>query len=537
MAKRLLLGLALTTVAAWPAAAQDFPLRILHVNDVHARYDQTTATGTFCTAKDEAANKCVGGAARLATKLKELRTGNALFLDAGDQFQGTLFYNQYKDAVAYTILDLLKPDAQTIGNHEFDDGPQGLASYLNRVTWPVISANIVTGKQPALRGRIKPSTVVTRGGQKIGIVGLTTVETPTSSSPGPTVGFADEARSLQAAVDALRRQGVDKIIALTHVGYSNDQQLAATVEGVDVFVGGHSHTLLSNSDQKAAGPYPYVAKSPSGAPVLVVQAGAYSTHLGQLDVVFDDKGVVKSWTGDAKLIGADVPQDPVVAEKVRQLNVPLETLRRTPVGEAKVDLVGSSSACRFRECVLGDLIADALLAHATAKGGYKGTAVALQNGGGIRSSIPAGAVTMGQLLEVLPFSNSVATAELTGADLLKDLEAGVARAHDPNAPGTGRFPQVAGLRYSFAPAKPEGQRIQKVEVRDKAGAWAPLDPAATYTVFTNDFVRKGGDGYVNLAKAKVFYDYGPELEGVVADYIKRNSPVAPALDGRITRVE
>ena len=153
------------------------------------------------------------------------------------------------------------------------------------------------------------------------------------------------------------------------------------------------------------------------------------------------------------------------------------------------------------------------------------------------ASIPAGPVTMGQILEVLPFSNSVATAEVTGADLLKDLEAGVARAHDPNAPGTGRFPQVAGLRYSFAPAKPEGQRIQKVEVRDKAGSWAPLDPAATYTVFTNDFVRKGGDGYVNLAKAKVFYDYGPELEAVVADYIKARSPVSPALDGRITRVE
>jgi 5'-nucleotidase len=144
---------------------------------------------------------------------------------------------------------------------------------------------------------------------------------------------------------------------------------------------------------------------------------------------------------------------------------------------------------------------------------------------------------MGQVIEVLPFSNTIATFDVTGADLIASLESGVSRAYDKTTSGTGRFPQVAGLRYVFDPAKPEGSRISSVEVRDGRGAFQPVDPSATYKAVTNNFVRAGGDGYSLFAKAKNAYDYGPNLEMVLAEYIRTNGPVAPALEGRIRRAQ
>lgn len=537
--KTVLLGSAIAaflgafTATAAGAAGADYQLRILHVNDVHARYDQITATGGFCTPKDEAEKKCIGGAARLQTKLKELRGDNALFLDAGDQFQGTLFYTQYKHGAVQTVLGMLNPDAQTLGNHEFDDGPAGLRPYLDAVSWPVLSANTDTSREPRLKDRYKPYTIVVKNGQRIGIVGLTTADTPITSSPGPTVAFRSEAQALTRAVAALRARNVDKIVALTHIGYSEDQALAAQIDGVDVYVGGHSHTFLETGNDKAAGPYPTVVKTPSGAPALVVQAGSYGTHLGMLDVTFDSAGVVTAWEGKPVALSNDVALDAAVADKVSQLNVPLAQLRRQPVGEAKVELVGTSDACRFGECNLGNLIADAMLWATRGQG----TQISIQNGGGIRSGIPAGRVSMGNVIEVLPFSNTLATFDVTGADLLASLESGVSRAHDKTTSGTGRFPQVAGLRYAFDPAKPEGARISSVEIRDAGGAYRPVDPSATYKAVTNNFVRTGGDGYGLFAKAKNAYDYGPNLETVVSEYIRTTGPVAPAVEGRIRRVQ
>jgi 5'-nucleotidase len=200
-----------------------------------------------------------------------------------------------------------------------------------------------------------------------------------------------------------------------------------------------------------------------------------------------------------------------------------------------VPLDGSSDNCRFRECNFGNLIADAMLRAAAPRGAR----VAIQNGGGIRTSIPAGPVTLGQVLEVLPFSNMLATFDLSGADIVAALEQGVGRADNPRNEGTGRFPQVAGLRFSFEPGKPAGGRIRSVEIRGADGSFAPIDPAASYTVVTNDFLRKGGDGYAMFRdKARNAYDAGPNLEDVLVEHIRAlGGPASPALDGRITRIE
>jgi 5'-nucleotidase len=218
---------------------------------------------------------------------------------------------------------------------------------------------------------------------------------------------------------------------------------------------------------------------------------------------------------------------------VERMSAPLAELRTRPVGTAGVALDGSNASCRFGECNFGNLIADAMLGAARAQG----ATIAIQNGGGIRTSIPEGQVTFGQILEVLPFSNSLATFQIEGAEIVAALENGVGRADNPQNEGTGRFPQVAGMRYSFDPAKPAGSRIVSVEVRAADGSFAPIDRAALYTLVTNDFVRKGGDGYAMFKdKAKNAYDAGPNLEDVVADFIRTRGTVAPQAEGRITRV-
>lgn len=526
------ISLAAILVAAAPVSAlADFPLRILHTNDVHARYEPVTTGGSTCDAKADLAGKCVGGAARLATALAAARAGvNALYLDAGDQFQGSLLYTLHKGEATRAILDLLKPDVRTLGNHEFDDGPAPLAAHIAKSGGAVVSANIDVSREPAFAQPIPPSVVVEVGGQKIGVVGLTTVETPISSSPGPTVAFKPEAESLRAAVDALRSRGVDKIIALTHVGYADDLELARSVDGVDVLVGGHSHTLLSNSDRAAVGAYPTATRSPSGEPVLVVQAGWGGIHLGRLDVVFDDKGVLRSWSGDAPILTADIAPDPTVAATVAALAKPLDELRARVVGSSSVDL--SNVECRFKECAIGDLIADAVLDAARGAGAV----AAVTNGGGIRSGIPQGPITMGRVLEAFPFSNTVAWADVTGAALRADLENGVSRAHDPGLPGTGRFPQVSGLRFAFDIKKPVGSRIDRIEIR-QGNDWTPLDPKATYRVATNNFTRSGGDDYKGFAASENHYDFGPNLEDALSDRLTKLGDLKAEVDGRITRAE
>ncbi|HZH28993.1 MAG TPA: 5'-nucleotidase C-terminal domain-containing protein [Azospirillaceae bacterium] len=521
--------------AAAPAFAQDYTLSIIHTNDVHSRVDQVTAQGSFCTPKDAQENKCFGGYPRLIGKIRELRQAqpNPLVLDAGDVFQGSLFYTLLKSDAVKPFVEMAGYHAMTIGNHEFDDGPAELAKFLDGLKTPVVTSNIDTSREPRLQNKWNAYRVVEIGGQRIGIIGLTTSETTISSSPGPTVSFGDHAEALRRNVRELQGQGVNKIIALTHVGTAVDRELAKQVDGIDVYVGGHSHSLLHNGeDRRKEGPYPIVERTPSGAPALVVQSYYAGIFLGNLQVTFDKDGVPAKWQGDTILMDSKVPQDAQAQELVQKMAGPLAELRARQIGTAAVALDGDRVACRHGECTMGNLIADAMLAAAKEQGAQ----IAIQNGGGIRTSIPQGQISFGQVLEVLPFSNALATFKLTGSEVVEALENGVGRAENPQNEGTGRFPQVAGLRFTWDASKPTGQRIDKVEVRQANGTFAPLDRNATYTVVTNDFMRKGGDGYaVFRDKGRNAYDAGPNLEDVLAAYIRQTGTVEPRIEGRITR--
>ncbi|MEL6793120.1 MAG: 5'-nucleotidase C-terminal domain-containing protein, partial [Pseudomonadota bacterium] len=222
---------------------------------------------------------------------------------------------------------------------------------------------------------------------------------------------------------------------------------------------------------------------------------------------------------------ASVTPDAEMAANIASLAGPINEVMQTVVAETSAPIDGDRGNCRAKECEMGVLVAEAMLD----KVADQGVTIAIQNGGGLRASIDAGEVTMGEVLTVLPFQNTLATFKLSGADVVTALENGVSRLED----GAGRFPQVAGLRYAFDAAAAPGSRITEVQVM-AGGDWAAIDPAAMYGVVSNNYMRGGGDGYSTFANNAVdAYDFGPGLEQVVADYLAANSPYQPALRGAI----
>ncbi|RWX66328.1 LysM peptidoglycan-binding domain-containing protein [Mesorhizobium sp. M4B.F.Ca.ET.089.01.1.1] len=515
------------------ASFADYTLNILHFNDWHSRIEGNNKYESTCSAEEETKGECIGGAGRLVTAIaqerKKLEGQNVLLLNAGDSFQGSLFYITYKGAAEEEFLNQIKPDAVTLGNHEFDDGETALVPYLDKAKFPVVSANVVANDKSGAAGKIKPSIVLEVGGQKIGIVGAVTNDTPELASPGPNIAIEDDVKSITAEVEKLKAQGVNKIIAVTHIGYNRERDVIAKIPGIDVVVGGHSHTLLSNTDPKAAGPYPTMVDNPDGSKVPVVQAASYSKYLGEFKVVFDDNGVVKEASGDPIFLDKSITPDPAVLARIKELGAPIEELKNKEVAETTKPIDGSRDNCRARECEMGNLVSDAILDRV--KG--QGVEIVISNGGGLRASIDQGTVTMGEVLTVLPFQNTLATFQISGKDLVAGLESGLSQIED----GAGRFPQVAGLKYSVDKSvAPNAGRVKSVEVME-GGAWAPINPDKDYMVATNNYVRQGGDGYKVFAeKAKNAYDYGPGLEQVVADYLGAHRPYTPKLDGRITEI-
>ncbi|MFK0333267.1 5'-nucleotidase C-terminal domain-containing protein [Rhizobium sp. NPDC090275] len=534
MTKSFQFGLLTASVLALSSSAAfaDYQLNILHINDFHSRIEAINKFDSTCSAEEESKKECFGGAARLKTAIDQRRAAlagqNVLTLNAGDNFQGSLFYSTYKGTAELEMVNAIKFDAMTLGNHEFDDGEKALAPFMDKVAFPVTAANVEISDASTIKKKPEPSVVLEIGGQKIGIIGVVTTETPELASPGPNVKFTDDVAAITKEAAKLKAEGVNKIIALTHVGYTRDLSDIAKIPDVDVVVGGHSHTLLSNTDPKAEGPYPTMVDNPGGYKVPVVTAASYSKYLGDVVITFDDNGVVKEAKGDPILIDSSFTPDPEIAARITELAKPIEDLRKKVIGSSEGPIEGDRKVCRVEECSMGNLVADAMLD----RGKSQGMQIAIQNGGGLRSSIDGGDVTQGEVVTVLPFQNTLATFQLTGADIRAALENGLGKIEE----GAGRFPQVAGLKYSFDKSKPPGSRVVSVEVKD-GDAFVPLDDAKTYGVVTNNYMRAGGDGYSIFATAgKNAYDFGPDLADVTADFLAAHSPYKPYTDGRVTEV-
>lgn len=525
----LLVSAAIATTLVTPVAAQDaepFRLTVMHTNDTHSHHEPQGRSGN-------------GGAARQATVVKSIRAQveNSVLLDAGDRFTGTLFHKYYAGADNVKIMNAIGYDAMALGNHEFDNGLEVLESFAKGVNFPVLSANTDFGTQEVLASTIPGSTILEVGGEKIGVIGLVTADTPEI-----TINFAnkdaitwsdDYAAAVNREVAKLKEDGVNKIILTTHIGLGNDIAVASKVTDIDLIVGGHSHTAISSIYKEGGDTkYPIKVDDAEGNPVYIVQAGDRDRYVGRLDLRFDQEGKVIRARGDLVLLSSFITPDPDVQALVEELAQPINELKNTPVEGDDEKPVSSSQlmsnkTCRIEECLIGNLIADAIRAET-------GADVVLQNGGGIRADINEGEVTVGEVLTVLPFGNTISTLKLSGADIVTSLEGGVSRVGGKS--GSGRFPQVSGMRYKYDVNKEAGSRIVSVEIMNAEGGFDAIDVAKMYTVATNNFMRTGGDGYTLFNDNAVDpYDYGRPLEEALIDYMVANNPVIVELEGRISQ--
>lgn len=410
-------------------------------------------------------------------------------------------------------------DGMTVGNHEFDDGPEVLRGFMDVLDFPILMSNADASREPLLAGVLQKSTIIEKGGEKIGLIGLTPQDTDELASPGSNITFTDPSGAVQAEVDKLTAAGVNKIVVLPHSGFVVDQKVAAGTTGVDVIVGGHSNTFLSNTSDRAEGPYPTMV----GA-TAIVSAYAYGKFLGELNVTFDDAGNVTAASGEPLIMDASVAEDAATKVRIGEAAAPLEEIRQRVVAQAAAAIEGDRKICRVQECAMGNLVVDAMLARVK----DQGISIKIANSGGLRASIDVGDVTMGEVLTVLPFQNTLSTFEVTGETVIAALENGVSQVEEVK----GRFPQVAGLKFSWdALVAPNEGRIILVEVM-KDGAWAPIDPDAVYGLVSNNYLRGGGDGYKMFRSAMNAYDYGPDLADVVAEYLAATNGYQPYTDGR-----
>ncbi|MCC7281584.1 MAG: bifunctional metallophosphatase/5'-nucleotidase, partial [Acetobacteraceae bacterium] len=445
IARRHLLAASLAA-AGWvrlSAAAPARVISVLHQNDLHSRHDP-----------DAAGN---GGSARIAALFaRERRSARAegrvcISLDAGDQFVGSLYFSHWLGEAERRVMQAIGFDAMTLGNHDFDRGPEVTGRFVRALPFPVLAANLDSSAEPALAGSVPPSALIEREGARIGLVGITLPATPAISSPGQKLRFLPALPALADQVARLRAGGAATVIALTHIGLDADRRLVAASQGLDLVVGGHSHTLLANDLPGAAGPTPEVVADADGRRVPIVQVGAYGRCMGRVDLVLDDAGSAAMFRADAFAGASRIAPDAGVEAVLAGLQAPIAELHDRVLGEATGNF--RLGGCRIGECPLGNLVADAMLAAARPMGAV----AAITNAGGMRAALAPGPVTRGHVVSVLPFGNTLSVVTLSGADLRTALEHGVAL--PPEAGGSGRFPQVAGLVVRYDMLRPAGARL------------------------------------------------------------------------------
>ncbi len=487
---------------------KDFPLTIMHTNDLHARMEPVTIKG-----------KNYGGYARQATLINQIRAKdkNTILLNGGDTFQGTLYFNVYEGLADLAFMNAVGYDAMAVGNHEFDKGPKALSLFAKNAKFPLLAANLDLSSEPLLNDFVKPFVVLTIGGQKIGIIGGITPDLPDISSSGPTVKMLDLKESIQKAVSELAKQKVNKIILLTHVGYEREIELAQQIDGIDVVVGGHSHTPLGdfgNADlPQSRGLYPTVINKAGKARTLVVQAWEWGKVLGKMTVVFDGKGEIIGWK-DAKpiVIDSTVPEDPFIKSLVEAFQKPILQLKNSELGFAETAIEKSTT--------MGELIADAQL-KATE---INGAVIALMNPGGIRAGLEPGKIIFGDVIGVQPFNNTLVVLELTGAEIKAGLEQMAGR------DGGGQFLRVSqNSSYAVDFSKPIGARISSILINGET-----LIETKTYRVVMNSFMAGGGDGLYAFRDAKGYrYDTGLLDVDALIETIKAKSPIKVGFQNRV----
>lgn len=468
-------------------------ITIVHTNDTHSRVNEGDGMGL----------------AKVSSLIKELKqqNPNTLVLDAGDTFHGQTIATLSKGQSIANIMNTIGYDAMAPGNHDFNYGYERLLELDGITNFPILAANIKKADGSDL---FTPYIIKEIAGVKIGIFGLATPETTYKTHPDNVKGLAfKDPTEAAAEMVALLKDQTDVIIALAHLGVDEasvdtSTKVAAGVEGIDLIVDGHSHTVLEQG--KIVGS------------TMIVSTGEYDKNLGVVDL-YVTNGKVSDIQAD--LVSKDeasvtVP-DEAVKKAIDEIIAEQAVVLNQVVGKASVDLEGTREKVRTGETNLGNLITDAMVAET-------GADCALTNGGGIRASIPKGDITKGQVITVLPFGNYIVTKKVPGSDIKAALEHGTGSY--PAA--MGGFPHVSGIKYTIDTSRAAGDRVVDITVKGR-----PLDLQKEYILATNDFMAAGGDNYTMFADNKILNEYS-SLDEAVIEYIQAKGTVSPALEARVS---
>jgi len=494
----LLLAVIVFSGFAQQKPACKIKVTILQVNDVYQ-----------FVPVDEGRN---GGLARVLTLKKNIQkeNPNTLFLMAGDTISPSVESISLQGAQMIEAWNAAELDYATFGNHEFDFGPAILVDRIKESRFKWVAANVIDTTTGKPFGGVDPYVIREFGGVKIGIFGLVLPETKITSRPGDNVEFRNPCDTAKQMVSEIHDHGAKVVVALTHLSMREDKEVARCAD-VDVIIGGHEHTLLESS----AG----------GAPIFKMTSDA--RELGRIDLNILTDGSLDSIDWKVIPVTDEVANDPQFSSVQRKYAGLLAQLAK-PVGRTSVPLDARSTENRTLETNVGNMVTDAFRIAT-------GADVALMNGGSVRADniIPRGAITVRDVLSILPFKNRLIKIEVTGATILAALEQGVSR----TAPGAqpGGFPQISGMTFSYDASKPAGSRVSNVMINRR-----PLDPDKTYTLATTTFIAlNGGDGYTMFKTARVVTspENLPLDSDVLATEIRRARTISPKVEGRIKRLD
>ncbi|KAK3931562.1 Apyrase [Frankliniella fusca] len=566
-------------------------MSVVHLNDFHARFEPVSPEFTSCDPSlvntcvpypcRRDAKNCVGGIARVAAAMERLRRQHpdSLVLNAGDNFQGSLYYYVHRHAIMSFFLNRLRFDAMALGNHEFDQGVENVKAFLRRLSFPALAANMNASADPQLAELVKPSIVVTRGGRRIGVIGYMLNNTHDISNTGGT-RWSGELEAVDREAARLKDSGVHIIVCVSHDGLAGDLHVARHSKHVDLIVGGHSHTLLYSgtppTDDRVFGDYPVVAvqQPERGRQVLVVQAMAASKYLGHILVTFDADGEVVGWEGRPLLLDQSVPQDARTQMMLRAWRPAVALRGQRLVGHLGERLSQDDFECLTGECNIGNAVADAFVDHwrkqpgappvtvgavvgwsmvaNLEKGGKNGLEyrkekekekkkATLSYTGGPERTLPRplnkdppclpADVTFEDVFNVLPYEYTVDLFRVRGADLLGVLES--------SAAGEGLF-QWSGLTVVLDLSRPPGQRVLGARVRtdlaQSLDQYPALDPAAEYVVTTQSVALGGGYSNPKLKSTHRDRIRGPPDHEVLAAFLGEHWDLAQGMEGRVTMV-
>ncbi|MCL2042902.1 MAG: 5'-nucleotidase C-terminal domain-containing protein [Treponema sp.] len=482
----------LPVICSCTASDDPVKLTIIHINDTHGRTHAEPYISQM-------------------TKNFKLNGENVLVLDAGDRIHGQIAANLSQGESIAAIMNAAGYDAMVTGNHEFNFGVDRLIELSGMMNFPILAANIRNSNGERL---FKPYEVFRLNGVTVGVFGIATPETITKSDPRTVAGltFDDPVSSAAEMVEALKAEGCGIIIALVHLGDENStadghrSDALAAVPGIDIIIDGHSHTFHENG--RVVGN------------TLIAQTGDHGRYIGVIEITYLRR-VLSKTAGTIAVtedeIESGLISDETVIKIITEEESKIESVTSAIIGYTPFFLEGEREAVRTRDTNMANILTDSMK-HAT------GADISFMTGGNIRSSIPAGNITMGHVLTVLPFSNLLVTIELDGADILEVLEHGVSRY--PEA--AGQYIQVSGINVEFDPHAQPMSRVTSVIMADGSA----LDETKTYSAATIEFIAAGGDGYTMLkGKSNVVY-YGGDAEAFAA-YLAANPVIGAVAENRV----